>query len=171
MTVAADHPLVEEVVAPALRRSFELFWKHERQELYAALIVALGDADLAGEALNEAFARAWERWKKISGYDNPAGWVYRVGVNWGRSFLRKARRRPPPGWSRTVEDPPQLPDEELAAAVKELSRLNRDVVVLRFVLDWSIRQIAEALSIPEGTVKSRIHRSLAQLRTRLEASA
>jgi RNA polymerase sigma factor (sigma-70 family) len=60
-----------------------------------------------------------------------------------------------------------LPEPELLTAVELLPIKYRSVVVARFFLDWSIEQTAEALSIPEGTVKTRQSRALERLRRRL----
>lgn len=149
--------------------SFDDFYRLERGALYRALALTLGDRDLAAEAVDEAMVRAYQRWGRLSSYDNPAGWVYRVGLNWAISGVRRARRRPPVHSESRVAAEPSLPDPELAAAVAALPPRHRAVVVLRFDMDWSLEQIATALNVPAGTVKSRLHRALAALRENLEA--
>jgi RNA polymerase sigma-70 factor (ECF subfamily) len=59
-------------------------------------------------------------------------------------------------------------DPELAAAIARLDADRRAVVALRYGLDYSLAQIAEVLSLPLGTVQSRLHRALAELRSLLE---
>ena len=61
-------------------------------------------------------------------------------------------------------EPLASPDESLAAALEVLSDDHREVLLLRFVDGLSLAEIAEALSIPLGTVKSRLHNALAGLR-------
>jgi RNA polymerase sigma-70 factor (ECF subfamily) len=56
------------------------------------------------------------------------------------------------------------PNPELMEAILSLPIHQRQVVVLRFVFDWSIREIGNALGIPEGTTKSRLHRALGVLK-------
>ncbi len=146
---------------------FDAFYRRERATLYRALALTLADRDLAAEAVDEAMVRAYQRWSRLSRYDNPAGWVYRVGLNWAISRTRRISAR-----SRRTDNRPQtaelqLPDPEVAAAVAALPSRSRAVVVLRFDLDWSLEQIAVALDVPVGTVKSRLHRALATLRTSL----
>ncbi len=68
-----------------------------------------------------------------------------------------------------MEDP-QPSDPRLAQALAALDPKHRSVVVLRYLLDWSVEQTAEALDIAPGTVKSRLHRALAQLETHMGAS-
>ena len=149
---------------------FEQFYRRERSGLYSALAITLGDADLGREAVDEAMVRAYARWRRIRGYDNPAGWVYRVGLNWATSRLRHSRRSVPVA---DVDDhpggpEPQSPDDTLSRAIAALPEHQRAAVVLRFHLDWSLDRVAAALDVPIGTVKSRLHRGMATLRETLE---
>jgi RNA polymerase sigma-70 factor (ECF subfamily) len=89
-------------------------------------------------------------------------------MNVARSALRKKRRedlweKPP---EETVLDP--RPDLELRAAIGRLPVKFRSVVIARYLLDWSTADTAEALGIPEGTVKTRLTRALARLAKDLE---
>ncbi|MPZ74885.1 MAG: RNA polymerase sigma factor, partial [Nitriliruptorales bacterium] len=115
---------------------FSAFYRRERDGIARALAVALTDVRLAGEATDEAMARAYARWRSIGTYDNPAGWVYRVGHNWGRSQLRRRRfRSPQPVPDRGQEDS-EPTDGALWRAVALLPPQQRAVVALRFGLDW-----------------------------------
>lgn len=155
---------------------FEGFWSRERDRVRRALALTLGDGDLASEAVDEAMVRAYARWGRVGGLRDPAGWVYRVGLNWARSALRKRRLRPTVSTEMLDRAPDRadpLVDEglDLWAAVETLSVEHRAVVVLRFYLDWPVEQIAAALQLPAGTVKSRLHRALATLEDRREVRA
>lgn len=144
--------------------AFEVFWHLHRDQIVRALALTLNDPVLAAEATDEALTRAYQRWHRVSGLDDPAGWVYHVASNWATSWLRKMHRRPTR--PRDELDRPVLDhhdDVDVVRAVRKLSVLHREVVVLRFYLDWSVAQIAAALHVPEGTVKSRLHRALAHL--------
>lgn len=146
---------------------FEVFYREHADGIRRALCLALGDADLGTESADEAMTRACERWDEICGYGNPSGWVYRVGLNWARSRLRRNRwrdRRPVP--DRPVVAVPG--DPELAAALAALTTEHRAVVVCRYFLDWSVADTAAALDVAEGTVKSRLARALDVLHHRLE---
>ncbi len=149
-------------------RTFESFYRAEGEELFRALTVAIGDADLAREATDEGFVRAFQHWRKVSRYDNPAGWVYRVGLNWARSRLRKTRREVV---THEVHDSSVSwsSDPALLDAIGQLPIEFRSVVVLRYLLQWSTAEVAEAMDLPPGTVKSRLSRALNQLRSALEA--
>jgi RNA polymerase sigma-70 factor (sigma-E family) len=149
--------------------TFDAFYRRERDPLYRALALTLADADLAAEAVDEAMVRAYQRWARVTDYDNPAGWVYRVALNWALSRLRRRWRSVVVAAvpDRAAADEPDRDVGVLAAAVAALSPRQRAVVVLRFHLDWSVDQIAAALGVPAGTVKSRLHRALAALRESL----
>ncbi len=73
------------------RADFAAFYEQHHPRVARALAVTLGDAELATEATDEAMVRAYQRWKQVSSLDNPGGWVYRVGLNWSRSVLRRRR--------------------------------------------------------------------------------
>lgn len=116
-------------------------------------------------------ARAYQRWGTVGAYDNPAGWVYRVARNWGVSRTRRRRRTVDvAGVPEQPYEDPTVPDDALAAALAALPESQRAVVVLRYRLDWSVEQSAAALGVAPGTVKSRMHRALASLRTAMEGS-
>lgn len=144
---------------------FEGFWHRNHASLVRALTFTLGDPQLAADAVDEAMMRAFQRWGRVAGMDDPCGWVYRVAHNWATSWLRKMARRPTRSrerLDRAVMD--ARGDVDLMRAVLDLSDGHREVVVLRFYLDWPVARIASALDVPAGTVKSRLHRALAMLR-------
>jgi RNA polymerase sigma-70 factor (ECF subfamily) len=138
--------------------TFESFYRSNYAAVAAALSYTLADVDLGREATDEAMARVYARWSKISRYDNPAGWVYRVGLNWARSVRRRLGRKLPHHADDTHEPP--ISDPAIADALRALDVKLRAVVVCRLLLDWSVEETAVALDIKPGTVKSRLHRAL-----------
>lgn len=152
----------------ATRLTFEDFWRTQRTPLARALALTLGDVELAAEATDEAMARAFQHWARVSTLDSPTGWAYRVGLNWSRSVLRRVRRRPPQ-WlaqSNTQHDAAPL-DPSVTAALQQLPHGQRAVVVCRLLLNHSEQQTATLLHIRPGTVKSRLARAIAHLATSL----
>ncbi len=150
-----------------LNASFESFYRSSRPRIYRAVALAIADGDLALDATEEAMTRAATGWSEVGRYDNPAGWVYRVAVNWARSKLRRWGRERgelvfEPGYTQKVPDP------ELVDAVLALPIGYRTVIVARFFLDLSVAETAEVLQIPQGTVKTRTARALARLRRVVE---
>jgi len=148
---------------------FEAFYRAERPDILRAVIMALDDRDLALDCVDEALVRAYERWDSLESMTNPAGWVFRVAVNCGLNRHRRRRLerlrplRPDPRSS----DLDGVADPAMARALARLSVEQRTVVILRYHLDWTIEQVATALDISAGTVKSRLHRALRRLETLL----
>jgi RNA polymerase sigma-70 factor (ECF subfamily) len=150
--------------------AFDRFYEAERSGLLRTVAFTLDDRDLAAEVTDEALARAFEKWTEVGSMANPVGWTYRVAVNLARNRQRRRlleRRRPVP-----IDVGPTgietFADPALARALARLPLDQRAVVVLRFHLDWSVEQVATALDIAPGTVKSRLHRALRRLEHLLE---
>lgn len=155
----------DEPTGPVPMLGFEQFYATERPVIGRAVAFALGDVDLAAEATDEAFVRAYERWSTVS-RGNPPAWVYRVAMNWALSILRRRRR----GVHRLYEPPNDdaaVADPAVHAALAELDPKHRSVVVCRHLLGWSVAETAAALHLREGTVKSRLSRANAILHARL----
>ncbi len=138
--------------------------------------VLLGDQHEAQDVAQEAFARALGRWPWLRTFDVPEAWVrkvaFRLAVDAGRRNRRQrqlsqrlAGARPRDG---QVTRPPgeQLQYSEVAAALAGLPMNLREVIVLHYVADLPVEQIARECGISSGTVKSR----LVAGRRRLEAA-
>jgi len=149
-------------------RSFEGFYRGSWSEIHRAVSLVVGSADLASEAVDEAMVRAFEQWDEVSRFSNPEGWVYRVAVNWARSWLRRLRFRSPSEVPDLAVEDPEMTDPRILRAMQQLPLAYREVVVARLVLDLSEAEVAEALGVPKGTVKSRLHRALNSMKEDLE---
>lgn len=148
---------------------FTAFYERRRAEVHAAVAVTLGDHQLAADAVDEAFVRAAERWVEVSRMQRPAGWVYRVAVNWATSWRRKWSRRPTlPTTALDREHDDDLDSVTLTDGLAGLPLIQRQMLVLRFVLGYSVPETAAALDVAEGTVKSGVHRARQQLRADAE---
>ncbi len=147
---------------------FEDFYREQRATIGRALAVTLRDTQLAAEAIDEAMARAYQRWNRVQALDNPGGWVYRVGLNWSRSFLRRVSR-PAPIWmtSSVVTIDGSALDPAIEQALAQLSVEQRAVVVCRLLMGYSESQTAVALDLRPGTVKSRLARATTRLQSLL----
>jgi RNA polymerase sigma factor (sigma-70 family) len=128
---------------------------------YRAAFVVLGDRSAAEDAAQEALARCLVRWRRVSGHAEP--WVARVATNLALDAVRRARRRPPSLDADRPFDPAASRRLDLARALEELPRRQREVVVLRFVADLPEQQTADAMRCSVGTVKSATSRALDRL--------
>ncbi len=157
----------QQIVRPQ-HASFEAFYRSQRGQVMRALALTLGDRDLAADATDEAMARAFQHWRSVQTFENQPGWAYRVGLNWARSRMRKRRREILTDVFPQASIEVKLSDPDLDRAVKALPMDTRAVVILRHYLDWSTDEVARALGIRPGTVKSRLHRAMNDLRDELE---
>ena len=147
---------------------FEEFYREQRAPIGRALALTLRDTQLASEAVDEGMARAYQRWNRVQALDNPGGWVYRVGLNWSRSILRRTRRAAPV-WvtaAGVATDHAGL-DPAIDRALAQLSVEHRAVVVCRLLIGYSEAQTSTALGLRPGTVKSRLARATARLQSLL----
>lgn len=150
---------------------FDAFFAAHHANMVRALTIVLGDPERGRDAAAEGFTRAFAGWAKIGQHENPAGWVYRVGLNSSRSRWRKRSREVAgPTFDRADPSPRVARDFTVIDAVRSLSADHRAVVVGRYYLDWTEAQLAAALDVAPGTVKSRLSRALENLERTLEQS-
>jgi RNA polymerase sigma-70 factor (ECF subfamily) len=142
--------------------------------LYGVAHLALRDADAAEDALQEALIRAWRDLASLREPEKLDAWLSRLV---SRACLDEIRRRrrwsmsPHVPWLREGHaDPPSIDERErLERAFGRLSAEHRLVLALRFYLDLGLAEIADATGIPLGTVKSRLHYALDEMRAALAA--
>lgn len=167
------HPRVTTRLDSTVKHEFEGVYARHRHELVRALSITLQDDALAAEAVDEAFTRALHRWQLVGDFDNPQAWVYRTARNWATSRFR--RRSRDQRYAHKVGRPESMsdamPDPQLTNALATLPIDQRNVLVLRYYLDWSVQSIADALDVSPGTVKSRTSRALAELKRKLGESS
>lgn len=117
--------------------------------------------------MQEALVRAWMRSERGERLESLPAWVTAVALNqtrsgWRRAMAeRRARHRMPQRAS--VQAPPNEDHIEVARALSTLPRRQREVAVLRYLLEMSTAEVAAALGIGEGTVKSSLARARAYL--------
>ncbi|HYO42686.1 MAG TPA: sigma-70 family RNA polymerase sigma factor [Candidatus Limnocylindrales bacterium] len=141
---------------------------------YRLASVILNDRVEAEDAVHDAAVAAWRAFAGLHDPDRFEAWFRRILVNGCRDRLRaRARRRVVDVGRELVErEHPVVLDASEATAARDaldraLAGLDADhqvVVALRFHADLTVPAIAEALGIPEGTVKSRLHHALGRLR-------
>jgi RNA polymerase sigma-70 factor, ECF subfamily len=152
---------------------FAEFYEYEYPGLRRALSVALGDVGAAEEAAQEAFVKAWLRWRRVGRMEHPVGWVYVVAVRQALRVRAAGRRHasPDPVRGETADVATEVSDR-LAAndALAALAPRQRLAIVLRYHADLSLAEIADAMACPIGTVKSTLHTALERLRVQVAAT-
>lgn len=115
-----------------------------------------GDAAAAEDAVHEAIAKAWERRHRI---DNLEAWVLTVAINAARSRWRRIRREVP--LDRATQRDLECRDSQLLAdlrdAIRSLPRRQREVVLMHYLLDAPVAEIALSLGLTDGGVKNALH--------------
>jgi RNA polymerase sigma-70 factor, ECF subfamily len=148
---------------------FEAFFRAEYPGLVGALSVAVGP-EQAADVAQEAFVRANARWARVRTMDRPGAWVRRVALNMSIDHHRRTARHRRINPLLVSESRAELAprDRDLADALAGLPASQRLAVVLHYLLDLSVADVAAELGISEGTVKANLHRARSSLRTRLE---
>lgn len=150
---------------------FAAFFSAESERLRRLGIFLTGDAEEGAELAQEAMARTYRHWWRVRDED-PGPYARRILVNLIRSRHRRAllEKRHQQRIRDSVPSETWKVDEWLrvSEALHRLSPIRRAVVLLRFYEDMSLEDIARTLDRPLGTVKSDMHRALAQLRPLLE---
>ena len=144
--------------------------------LYRYFLGVCGDPQLAGEQTSDCFGELFKALPKMAGGPKQLrSFVFGVARNVSRRRRRNQRRMASsyevaddvicraPSAERTVESREEL--ARLLTAIRSLDESTRDVLLLRFVDQLSLAEVAEVLNEPLGSIKSRIHRG----RKRLEA--
>ena len=150
--------------------------------MYNIALRITNDADAANDCAQETFIRAF---RALHQYDPSlplAPWLYRIATNASLNHVQRWHAHESP-----VEEMPESaePDEsgpeltairgeevsEVLAAMAELPPHYRAALTLRHLQQLSYQEVADALGIPLGTVKTHLHRARTQLKARLEARA
>ena len=153
-------------------RAFDEFFATHYGDLARTLTVALGDRAAAEEAAQEAMARALRRWRHVRSLDRPAAWLYVVAMNHVRDGWRKERREP--RWETEFDAPTVDPSGGVTTvlsvreAIATLPARQREAVVLRYLADLPLADVAEAMGCAVGTVKATLHHALCSLRVELK---
>lgn len=122
-----------------------------------------GRRDVAEEAVAEAFARALAH---ASGIRDPLAWIYRTAFRLAADELRRERRRPELV-ADAFSDAPEV--SEVIGALRMLSPNQRAAVVLRYVADLPVEDVARRMGIAQPTVRVHLHRGRNRLRELLGA--
>ena len=149
---------------------FDEFFAAHHLAVFRTVALACGDPTTAEDATQEAFARAYVRWRRVSAMARPVGWVTVTAMN----EVRRRKRRPaaPVVADRPAEaatDPASavVTTAELAEALDRLPLRQRQAVVLRHLGGLSIEEVAGGMGCAVGTVKSTLHAAHRSLRVDL----
>jgi len=146
---------------------FAEFYAASKDRCLRAAVASGLQPAAAEEAVAEAFARAWASWPKVRGLDHPRAWVVRTAVNADISWWRRRRREVVASVVPDAFTEDRAHPTDLVSAVRALPPRQREVVVLRYLLDLDTGATAAWLGIAPGTVRASLHHALAALRVQL----
>jgi RNA polymerase sigma factor (sigma-70 family) len=162
-----------------VRPSFEVVFEAEFPALHRYLRRRVG-ASTADDLTAATFETAYANWKRLDARRPVRPWLYGIAANLARHHWRDEERMLR-AYARTGIDPVLAENDdaldrldtrarqrELAAALASLRASDREILLLHAWADFNDAEIAAALSLPLGTVKSRLHRTRARLRNRLD---
>jgi RNA polymerase sigma-70 factor (ECF subfamily) len=144
---------------------FDEFYGAAARRIVRHAYALTGNISDAQDITQEAFARAWQRWDKVRNLDSPEAWVRRVATNLATSRFRRDRTARVAAWQLVAGPVPEVSPDTVAlvAALKTLPERHRVVLVLHYLADQPVDQIAAELRCPVGSVKAWLSRGRAAL--------
>jgi RNA polymerase sigma-70 factor (ECF subfamily) len=168
--------------SPPRHADFEALYERHSREVWALAYARWLNADTAMDITQETFLRLWKQWENGEAILNPRAWLLRVARNLAEDHAKSAFRRNgthPPQTMNGVRSHDPLPLEslereetfgQLRDVLTELSSSDREILTLRYALDYDTNQIAEVLAINITAVHMRLSRARQRLAERLKAS-
>jgi RNA polymerase sigma-70 factor (ECF subfamily) len=157
------------------RAEFEALYSQHSREVWALAYARWMDSDQAMDITQEAFLRLWKQWESGEEIQNPRAWLLRVARNLAEDYAKSAFRRngtQPPEILNDVRSAQPMPIDKLEQEerfavlremLEELSPGDREILTLRYGLDYDANTIAERL----GLAVTAIHMRLSRARQRL----
>jgi RNA polymerase sigma-70 factor, ECF subfamily len=167
---------------PPNRAEFEALYQHHSREVWALAYARWMNADTAMDIAQETFLRLWREWEKGERILNPRAWLLRVARNLAEDYAKSSFRRngthPPQTMNGVQARGPQplesLEREEtfgqLRRELEQLPQADREILTLRYALDYNTGEIADMLAIKESAVHMRLSRARQRLAGRLRAT-
>ncbi len=179
-TSSSDSEIIAQAQAGDLN-AFEILYRKYERQVYRTALAILGNSQTAEEVLQDCFLRAYKHLHQLNGDPSISPWLHRVAVNLCYSRLRRdylsqvmvplesLSNRLFPSLDPSPEEATQ--QSEVSAAIQSgiaaLDVKHRSVVVLYYLEEFSLEEVAYILDCPVGTVKSRLHYARRELAQRL----
>jgi RNA polymerase sigma-70 factor (ECF subfamily) len=154
--------------------AFDEFYAATRARLLQQLSLMTMDRELAQDALQEAYVKAWQRWSRIARLDDPEAWVrtvaYRSCISHWRRLLTARKHQGDLQTPASAREPDVAAVLDVREALAHLPQGQRVVLVLHELCDLSVEQVAAELGLPTGTVKARLSRGRSALQPLLRST-
>lgn len=142
---------------------FSWFFQSEYPQVVRTAYLVLQDAEAAKDIAQEAFMQTMRHWAKVSNYDKPEAWVRRIAIRMAVKVARKQRLQ------TALDNAPESPvfakssDPDLMRAIGSLPSKQRAAIVLFYLEDRPVAEVAEILDCSESTAKVHLHRARQKL--------
>lgn len=149
------------------RAAFTALVAAYNSDLMRVSYVILGDHSLAEDAVQNAWARGWQRLHTLRDPTKVRSWLIAIAANEARQMARRVSRTSAANWQGygSDADPSQI---DLRDALATLSVDDRRLLGLRYALDLTSAEVGDVLGLSAGAVRSRLMRLIARLRTELD---
>jgi RNA polymerase sigma-70 factor (ECF subfamily) len=165
----------------AFQAAFEEIYERHSREVWALVYARWLNADVALDIMQETFLRLWKQWQEGNEIVNPRAWVLRVARNLAEDHAKSAFRRygtQAPQTMNGVAGRDVVPLEGMVRAetfgqlkkeMEQLAPADREILTLRYALDYDTNKIADMLEINPTAVHMRLSRARQRLAERLTA--
>ena len=164
------------------KRQFVKFYDQYAPRIYRFIYLKVNSPQDSEDLCSEAFFKFWQNLaNKSEKIDNPSALLYRIANNLVTDFYRKKSR------TELITDPEEdsilakIPDKtdlnekinldsdmiEVRKAISQLKDDYQNIIIWRYLDDFSAKEIAQIMEKPEGTIRTLIHRALKELKKRL----
>lgn len=164
-TATETSPEEPEPIDVPVLEDFDTFFRREYAPVARMAFLLLGRTGEAEEVTQDAFISVLHRWNTV---ENPAGFVRTAAINRCRDLTRRRIVRDRVVRSVRPREHRSTDPDYLVDVLQAIPVQLRTVIVLRYYLGHTVPEIAYILAIPEGTVKSRLHRALRELRRHID---
>jgi RNA polymerase sigma-70 factor, ECF subfamily len=174
---SGEETLVNEILSGDVN-SYALLMRRYQKPIYNLMLRMTGSEQDAVDLTQETFVRAYEKLEKFNPSASFFPWLYTMGLNLARDFLRRAKRSPIVSYepensaSIEIDQDDRLADQidvqRVSEGLQSLPVDYREALLLRFHEELSVSEVAHALGLSVSAAKMRIHRGLQKLRQLLE---
>ncbi|SEG61318.1 sigma-70 family RNA polymerase sigma factor [Paenibacillus sp. UNC499MF] len=147
-------------------QAFTRLMEEEKARLYRIAYAYLHSRPDALDALQETAFRAFRSIRKLHDHALFSTWITRILLNYCADERKRQKRTVPPDYAAPTEVSGPQPDNlDLYMALDSLQPSEKQLVILKYMEDWTYPQIAALLQMPESTVKTRARKALDQLKS------
>ena len=160
------------------KKKFAKLYDKYVEKIYRFVFLKVSSQEEAQDLTSQVFTKGWRKFRKGEKIDNPSAYLYQIArAEIANHYREKAKFQVTNAISEQIIDPNPGPEEaqelqsELEILKKTLPQIKDDyqnVVIWRYLDGLSVKNIAQIMEKPEGTVRVMVHRALKELREKME---